>query len=218
MSDPDALIDVSEMFAVHDAMRKEYGSLPLLVNSIAAGDTERAAVVSDHVALMGRLMWVHHQGEDELLWPLVEQRAPEHEAVFIMESEHSGMNGSLRTIDSLADTWRIDPSAANRAALHSELVQFEKELLKHLGHEERELLPILQQLLTQEEFGALGAYVRSGLTPQQRTLALGLILEDTSGTLGVALLEAMDPATRADFEAFGKAQVREYRRHLLAMN
>ena len=70
----DGSIDVSEMFAVHDAMRKEYGSMPLLVKSIAEGDSDRAAVITEHVHLMGRLMHVHHQGEDELLWPLVQQQ------------------------------------------------------------------------------------------------------------------------------------------------
>ena len=135
------LIDVSDMIAVHDGMRKEYASLPLRVKSSGDGDTDRAAAVADHIALLGAWMQVHHDGEDALLWPLVRQRAPEHEAIFVMEAEHSELNDYVTLIGAQAETWRADPSPSNRATLHTTLIEFEKRLLTHLGHEEREPMP-----------------------------------------------------------------------------
>ncbi|MBK9739142.1 MAG: hemerythrin domain-containing protein [Actinobacteria bacterium] len=214
----DGSIDVSEMFAVHDAMRKEYGSMPLLVKSIAEGDSDRAAVITEHVHLMGRLMHVHHQGEDELLWPLVQQRAPEHEAVFVMDAEHAELNAELSQIAQLADAWSADPSGANRASLHTALIVFEKRLLKHLGHEERELLPLLASTVTQEEFAALGAYVRDALPADQRTVLLSLIIDDTTPSLRDAMLDAMDPAARSAFEESGRPIARAYRDRLYSMS
>ena len=208
-------IDVSEMVAAHDGMRKEYASLPLLVKSVAEGDTERAAIVGDHIRLLDVLMTVHHDTEDELLWPLARERAPEHEAVFVMEAEHQELNDSLERVAVLTQQWQSDPSATNRAALHSELITFEKVLLKHLGHEEREALPLLATVITDDEFARFGNNVRAALTPEQRTIILGLIVEDTTPALGASILESMPPEARANFEVEGRPLVHSYKARLL---
>jgi hemerythrin-like domain-containing protein len=210
-------VDVREMIAVHDCMRKEYGSLPLLVKSIAEGDAARAGLVADHVRLLGVLMDTHHTGEDEILWPLVRERSPEHEAIFVMDVEHVELNDRVARIGELAETWRAEPSAVNRAALHTELIGFEKDLLRHLGHEEREVLPLLQATLTQDEFAALGIYVRRHIEPADRDLILGLIFEDTTSTFSGPMLEAMPAEARANVEQTLRPRAQEYKRRLLGM-
>jgi len=210
-------IDVSEMVAAHDGMRKEYASLPLLVKSVADGDTERAAIVGDHIRLLDVLMTVHHNTEDELLWPLAQERAPEHEAVFIMESEHRDLNDGLARVAALTLAWQDNPSAQNRAALHTELISLEKVLLRHLGHEEKEALPLLATVISDQEFARFGNNVRAALTPEQRTILLGLIIEDTTPSLGASILDSMTPEARASFEIEGRPQVRAYKARLLGM-
>jgi hemerythrin-like domain-containing protein len=213
----DSALDISDMLAAHEALRKEYATLPLLVKSIADGDSVRAAVVSDHIALMGLLMTAHHDAEDELLWPLVEERAPEHEAVFIMEREHTDLTTQVALMSELATAWRSDPSATKRAALHTELIAFEKNLLKHLGHEEREALPLLGTVMTQEEFAAFGGRARDSVPPEHRALLLGLILGDCTPASRAALLAAMSPESRASYENEGKAAAHAYRARLMGM-
>jgi hemerythrin-like domain-containing protein len=213
----DTAIDISDMIAAHDTLRKEYASLPLLVKSIADGDSERAAVVSDHIALMALLMTAHHDAEDALLWPLAEERAPEHEAIFIMEREHNDLTSHVALMGVLADAWRSDPSATNRAALHTELIAFEKDLLKHLGHEEREALPLLGTVITQEEFASFGARARDSVPAEQRALLLGLILADTNPASRAVVLAGMSPASRSAYEDEGKAAAQAYRARLLGM-
>lgn len=210
-------VDVREMIAVHDCMRKEYGSLPLLVKSIPEGDSARAELVCDHIRLLGVLMDAHHAGEDEVLWPLVRERAPEHEAIFVMDAEHLSLNDYVERIGVLADAWRADPNIGNRSGLHTELIRFEKDLLKHLGHEEREVLPILQGVLTQEEFSALGIYVREHVDPADRDLIVGLIFEDTTSTFSGPMLEAMSPEARANVEQNLRPRAQAYKRRLLGM-
>ena len=212
---PDEDTDVSEMFAVHDVMRREYASLPLLVKSIAEADRERADVVFDHVSLLGRLMELHHGGEDTLLWPLVKERAPEQAAVAEMEAEHEDLNASLSGVADLALAWRQAPSTTNRAALHTVLIAFERLLLKHLGHEERDALPLLAQTVTVEEFATLHAHVQEGLSPAERSIILGMTLQDTGDARGEVLLDAMDPLEREAFERDGRARYLAYRTRLL---
>ena len=207
--------DVSEMIAVHDAMRREYGSLPLFVKSVADGDVERAGVIADHIALMGTFTALHHSGEDALLWPLVRERAPDSAAVVVAEADHGDLEEHAARVAVLAEAWRTAPTATNRAALHVELIAFERVLLKHLGHEEVDALPLLAANVTDAEFAALRTFVREGLSPDQRGIVLGLILDDTGAAQASSLLSAMDPEDRARFELEGRPVYRAYRERLL---
>jgi hemerythrin-like domain-containing protein len=206
----------SEMIAVHNALRREYGSMPLLVKSVADDDAVRAGVVADHIALMGTFMALHHAGEDDILWPLVRERAPQSTVIAAAEADHSGLAEHAHVVAALAEAWRSDPSAMNRAALHVELIALERALLQHLGHEESDALPLLARTITEEEFGTLRAYVRDGLTTEQRTIVLGMILDDTDAATAANLLSALDPKERADIEDAEASAYRAYRESLLA--
>jgi len=207
--------DVREMLAVHDALRSEYASLPLLVKSIEDDDRARAEVVAAHVVLLGRLTALHHAAEDDLLWPLVLERAGEPAAALALESEHDEMIQSLEQVSSLVEAWRADPSAPNRAALHTELIAFERRLLGHLAHEELSVLPLLAQHLSPEELGVLGTYLWDGLEPEQRGVVFNMIVDDTDDVRGEAFLSTLGEAARADVANGGRAEYRAYRSTLL---
>lgn len=214
---PGEPIDVSEMIAAHDAMRREYGSLPLRVKSVTDGDVERAGVIADHIALMSTFTALHHAGEDALLWPIVRERAPDPGVVDAAEADHSGLAEHADRVAVLAESWRVAPTAVHRAALHVELIAFERAMLRHLAREEAEALPLLATTITESEFGALRAHVRDGLTVDQRSIVLGLILDDTGAALAASLLGSMDPQERADFEQAGAPVYRAYRERLLGV-
>ena len=110
----------------------------------------------------------------------------------------------------------ISVPSSNRATLHTTLIEFEKRLLTHLGHEERELLPLLAQTVSEEEYAAFGTYMRQHLTPAQGVLIVGLILDDTSTAQGERFLDGMGPDARARFEADGLPVYREYRTNFLS--
>lgn len=212
---PSELSVSSEMIAVHDALRREFGSMPLLVKSVASDDAVRAGVVADHIALMGTFMALHHGGEDALLWPLVRERAPGSTGAAVAEAEHVELAEHSDRVAELAQAWRNDPSAMNRAALHVELIALERAILHHLGHEEAEALPLLAETVTDAEFAELRAYVRDGLSPEQRSIVLGMMLEDTGAANASRVLESLDPRDRADFDSEGERVYRAYRERLL---
>lgn len=207
------LIGTSEMIAVHDALRREYGSMPLLVKSVADGDAVRAGVIADHISLMDTFMALHHAGEDELLWPLVQERAPDSAAA--AEADHRALATHAGVVANLAEAWRNDPSANNRAALHVELISFERELIQHLGHEETEALPLLAATVTEEEFAALRSYVREGLSPEQRSIVLGMILDDADAKNARMVLSTLESDEVADVESQGEQAYHAYRERLL---
>lgn len=119
--------DMTEMFAVHDCLRHEFARLPLTVKAVPEGDAARAGVLGRHVLLMTALLHAHHDGEDELVWPLLAERAPEaEEIVAMMEGQHEGMLAAIATARAEAEAWMANPGILERSALHTTLIGLEK--------------------------------------------------------------------------------------------
>jgi hemerythrin-like domain-containing protein len=197
--------DMTEMFAVHDCLRHEFARLPLTVKAVAEGNADRAAVVGGHVMMMTSMLHAHHEGEDLLVWPLLEERSPEHaDLVLTMTGQHEAMTTLIEAARAQAAEWMANPGVLERASLHTTLIGLEKELLHHLAVEEQEVVPLISRDLTQEEYAAVGAHARAALNPEQLAIGLGLILANTSAERGEAILNGMPAEARAGFEQFGR--------------
>jgi iron-sulfur cluster repair protein YtfE (RIC family) len=209
--------DMTEMYAVHDCLRHEFARLPLTVKAVAEGDAERAAVVGGHVMMMTSMLHAHHEGEDLLVWPLLEERSPEHaDLVELMVGHHEDMVALIATAQEQAAAWMANPGAHERAGLHTTLIALEKALLHHLAVEEQEVVPLISRDLTQEEYAAVGAHSRAALTPEQLAVGLGFILADTTAERGEAILAGMPPEAREGFETFGRPVYAAYAERLTA--
>src|SRR6185369_172960 len=84
--------DVQEMVVIHRVFRRELTVIPRLVRSVPDGDAQRVRVVAEHAAFVLDFLHAHHSGEDELLWPLLLQRAaPSATLVRTMQEQHHGI-------------------------------------------------------------------------------------------------------------------------------
>lgn len=61
---------------VHTMFRREFALLGDLVERVAAGDTARAKLVTDHIELIDSMLHHHHSSEDVHLWPRIRDRGP----------------------------------------------------------------------------------------------------------------------------------------------
>ena len=211
------LIDTREMLAIHECLRKEIAALPIRVKAVPDGDTARAAIVGNHILLLAEILHSHHQAEDQLLWPLLRERATDQLALIdSMQTQHDSLDEKLRPVESECSTWMSDPSATNRAGLHTRLIALERVMLEHLSVEESEVLPLVASHLTDDEFGAVGVHARASLDPQKLAIGLGMILDANTPEIGEVVLGAMPPEARAGFEQFGRPGYAAYRSALLA--
>lgn len=212
----DGPIDVREMLGIHDALRKEFASLPLMVKGVGEGDSGRAGIVGDHVLFMCDLLQVHHEGEDAAIWPLLRERAPDSAAlVGTMVEQHHALEAMLASVREQAAAWQADSHVNNRAGLHTSLIRLERLLLDHLSLEETETLPVIAATLSAEELAAVGESARAGLTPDRLAIALGMILDDTTPDIAELMLSGMPPEARAGFDQFGRPAYAAYRERLL---
>lgn len=170
--------DIREMSVVHIALRREYGLLPDLVGDVATGDTERAALVAEHIAFLNSVLHRHHTGEDEHLWPRLLTRAAASLAplVHTVETQHHSVDLAMAELRSVLDSWRLDPGPPSTTAVVEALEALTVRLEEHLDLEERELLPLIERHITAEEWTAMGEAGAAGTPPDQAPLIFGMMM------------------------------------------
>jgi iron-sulfur cluster repair protein YtfE (RIC family) len=204
-------VDTHEMVIVHRLFRREFRLLPVMVRHVPAGDRDRAAVVAGHGADMTYTLHHHHTGEDLLLWPKLLARArPRAELVHRMQAQHERVAVLLDRVDVLTVQWRQSADPATRDELANVLAQTSAALDEHLSDEENEILPLVAEHITVQEWDALTAYGKKVLPKNSKAFVyLGLILEETTATERVAFLRRMPVPLRWAWRLIGQ---RIYRR------
>lgn len=135
----------------------------------------------------------HHSSEDRLLWPVVREKItdPDDEKLLdVMEAEHS-------RIDPLVEEVKSAVAAGESAA--APLAELTLAVLDHLEHEEREGLPLVDSLLTPEEWAAYVDRVREqdGDMKQNPRTFLPWLIEGAPDELRARVVAAIPPHVRA---------------------
>lgn len=172
-------IDLTVMYAAHDAFRRDLERL----GKAAADGTAGTPAVRAGWANFTRQLHIHHTAEDSDLWPRVERRAegrPRDIALLAdMAAEHAGLDPLLTDVERALR----DESAELGSLVHA----LATTLDEHLAHEERSALPLIQEVLTPEDWGAFTGRIRK-----------------TQGLRGAAvfvpwIVDGVAPADRATF-------------------
>jgi len=145
-------IDFTPMYASHDAFRRD---LERLAEAVAEGRAHTGPVHAGWENFKHQLH-IHHTAEDSDLWPRVRTRTagrPRDLALLDdMEAEHS-------RIDPLLDA--VDGALAEQASELPDLVRALRATLDdHLKHEEDSALPLMQDVLTDADWGAFTGRIR----------------------------------------------------------
>ena len=205
------LADVRDMYVVHRTFRREFGLLPDLVRQVPRGDTARATTVADHLDLILAGLHMHHTGEDEVLWPLLlERAAPAADLVHTMQAQHEAVDGHADRIGPLLAEWRATASAVRGEQLARLVEAFREALLEHLDLEEREILPLASRHVTAQEWDSLGDHGVDAMTKAQLPLMFGAVLEDATDEERAMMLGKLPLLIRLLLTTVGKWQYRRY--------
>lgn len=154
-------LDMTMMFAIHDALRRE---LERIARITARADDDPRHVLSAAVGweLFKKFLTVHHTSEDITVWPVMERalagRPDELALLAAMEAEHAVIDPLLADIDAaLADR---ESGPQRLTGLTDTLYT---QLSGHLDHEERDALQLIDITLTQEQWAAFSAEQRTGI-------------------------------------------------------
>lgn len=212
---PSVRPDTSDMPAVHKVFRSSLASGPDFVAS-AEGDDERRALIANYYANLIAFLEVHHDGEEQLVFPLLIERAPEHKAIADKaKSQHEDIVGLMCAVKENLSSWEAKGDSEGPEVIRS-LHALDAALSPHLDQEEAEVVPLAAQHLTVEEWGMLPGHGFANFTGDKIWLILGLIRENFTNEQRDAMLEHMPPPARQMWESAGEtsfndliAQVRQ---------
>ncbi|MEU3964651.1 hemerythrin domain-containing protein [Streptomyces buecherae] len=140
--------DLTLTYAVHNAFRRDAA---LLMSASYSEDVRDGASIRAGWQTFKRHMAMQRSAKDSVLWPALRARLAgrprELELLESMEAENAEMDPLIRKIDAAL-------SHDRRFRLREYAEDFSTSLLRHLDHEEAEAIPLLQSVLSQQEWRA----------------------------------------------------------------
>ncbi|MER7836493.1 hemerythrin domain-containing protein [Streptomyces sp. NPDC096040] len=198
--------DMTMMFAIHDALRRE---LERIARITARVDEDPRHVLSTAVGweLFKKFLTIHHTSEDVTVWPVM-QRAlvgkPDELALLdAMEAEHAVIDPLLADIDAaLADR---DSGLERLGGLTDTLYT---KLGGHLDHEEGEALKLMDITMTTEEWVTFSKE-QSGRVGDDARRYLPWLLDDMAAAKVAGILGKMPEHLRNAYETEWRAAYEE---------
>ncbi len=184
MNQPTFTLDMTMMFAVHDALRRD-------LDHVA-----RMRYRTEGWSLFATLLHAHHTAEDESLWPVLREEladpADDLAILDAMELEHAALGPVLGSIDALfADG---DAGSARLSELTGEL---DILLRGHLHHEEDETLALIDTTLTEEQWMAFGQASQQVLGPNMPRFLPWVLDGASAETTEIVLGRIPEPVQQA---------------------
>jgi hypothetical protein len=223
--------DLTIMLAAHDAFRRDLARLARAAASANLSDPARRQSVAAGWELFKRELHIHHTAEDELIWPALRPRLVHSEhaqsVLDAMEEEHERIDPLLAAVDAAftqrdgtssaaADQTEADAGRAGIAAggaaddwpgadrLADVIDVLASTLTSHLGHEERDGLPLIGIALTAPEWRGVGRKIarKGGLASGAEMFAW--ILDGADRQHASATLSQLPPPVRLIYRAVWK--------------
>ncbi|WP_308401073.1 hemerythrin domain-containing protein [Streptomyces sp. AC512_CC834] len=208
--------DSRDMYAVHAMLRREFAELPRYVVNVMPGDGRQAEFVAEHIDFVTRILHVHHDGEDTLVWPKLAERVPADAAPVLtaMQADHAGIDRGLAAVTSAAASWRVNPDAARREAVVDALCELAPVVDSHLTAEEAEALLLIDTYLSASEWAEVGMHGIAHLQPEQYSLFFGMLLHDLDPDLYKVLQATLPPDLFGELAVSGPQEYARHRRRL----
>jgi iron-sulfur cluster repair protein YtfE (RIC family) len=196
--------DTSDMFAVHGVFRDTLGAATALVGGVPDGDTERVALVANYYENVLSFLQAHHDGEEQIVFPLLRERCPEQG---VLVDELAEQHEDALTLLMVARQWLAAwPGGGDAVQLEvvGALGSLRTHLIEHLDEEERVGLPLAAEYLSAEEWGQLPGHGLAAFDGDKVWLILGLIRERMNEEQREAMLAHMPPPAVAMWTGFGE--------------
>jgi iron-sulfur cluster repair protein YtfE (RIC family) len=204
-------LDLTLMVAFHDAFRRDLAHLARTASRRPAqlDEPARRTAVQAGWELFKTQLHIHHTAEDADLWPRMRthlaNRSDELALLQAMQDEHARIDPLLATVEG---------AFADRDGGHQRLGDtvdaLASTLYGHLGHEERDVLPLIDQSLTQAEWQAFGNDQRRRIGIRGAAQFLPWVLDEASAEQVKAVLGGLPPPLRVVYRRIWQPR---YARH-----
>ena len=165
---------LADVVYIHRPIRRD---LLEMKQALASAGTSGAGPTADRFAFLRRVLRIHESGEEEILFPAIDERAPG------ASDPYTATHTSNRALMDRLDAAFAGGDAAGASTLMSEL---ESIMSAHLDQEESELIPLCEQHFSMAEQGALAGQMSAHIPPEDLPAMTGWVLnllspEDRAG-------------------------------------
>jgi iron-sulfur cluster repair protein YtfE (RIC family) len=191
--------DLTIMLAAHDAFRRDLTRLARTAGAANLSDPARRQSVAAGWELFKRQLHLHHTGEDEIIWPAMRPRLAGRPAALsvldALEAEHQLIDPLLAAVDA---------QFAGGDRLADVIDALTSALTGHLGHEERDGLPLIGEALTAAEWRGAGRKMASKNGMAASSEMFAWILDSTDRDHAATTLAQLPPPLRLLYRALWK--------------
>lgn len=192
------LADTSDMAQVHRVFRDAIASVPALLETATADDLARRHTVSAYYRNVLALLHAHHDGEEELIWPILIERAPDQaDEVQRIAGQHREVDSALTAASAAIETWQQTADDVSSRAAAAALTPLGAALLPHLDEEEAVIVPLAARHIFASEWAELPGHALRTFSGDKLWLALGLIREQMTGQQLAMMDDHMPPPVMA---------------------
>jgi hemerythrin-like domain-containing protein len=132
---------------IHGAVRRDLARLTEALDGAPDGDRERAHRLEKAFGNLHQQLTVHHEGEDEHVFPWLAAEGIDADLLRAMESEHEAMATGLAESSAAMAAYGRTGSADDAATARASLARTTEAVEGHLAHEESELEPLIASLM-----------------------------------------------------------------------
>ena len=194
---------------LHRLVRRELRLSAELSAWASADDAERTRELTRHADLLGRLLLHHHSTERELVWPALLRAAPSARPLVARWTVRvAGLDDRLRHLSTAARQWAVACSDRARDAFTLACLDLADAVEEQTAEEERDLLPLLAAHLSPAAWAEVARAARCPLSRRERSLVLGLALEDACAGDRARLLAGLPASTRLAWRLAGRRRYR----------
>jgi iron-sulfur cluster repair protein YtfE (RIC family) len=200
----------ASMRRIHRFFLWAYYEAPGLVRSVAAGDTARAAYVGEVLGNFDKVLHIHHEGEDLLMYPHMQDRAPACALhVGQMLEQHRQVTQRLEAIEPVRLRWMRTADAETGQEL-AELYEDLKAVLNvHLRREVTEVMPVVDRVLTEKEMQEAAQHGISQLDKKFLVGYLGMVLATNPPADQREMFKEIPPPVRLGYRIIGRRMYRK---------
>jgi iron-sulfur cluster repair protein YtfE (RIC family) len=149
-------LDLNGMYLAHHAFRRDLGRFAVAARETPLDATGVWRALAVRWEQFSGILHHHHTTEDDVLWPQLLEivdaagDASGRATLEAMEAEHALIDPLLQACAAGFASMAQEPDAATRDRLARATAAARDTLSDHMGHEETEALPLVQQLLSSE--------------------------------------------------------------------
>lgn len=198
------------MRRIHRVFLWAYDEAPGLVRSAGPGDTARAAYVGEVLGNFDKILHIHHEGEDLLMYPQLAERAPACALhVEQMLEQHRQVARRLEEIEPLRIRWMESAGAEARDDLAERYEDLSSVLNVHLRREVTEVMPAVDKVMTEKELTMAAEHGTGHFSKKFLVGYLGMVLATNPPGEREELFKEMPAPVRVAYRVVGR---RMYRR------